>query len=100
MISSDPVIPDLDTRRLADLIFELARQLHVERAERLALEVLLIRSGIIDAQDIVQLANDESFAKQTKQAVEASIAHIMDIVTEPSNPRRPLCRTLRNKNEN
>ncbi|MGQ0385134.1 MAG: hypothetical protein ACT4UP_10695 [Gammaproteobacteria bacterium] len=87
-MSGAQVAPDGD--RLAGLVFELASQLHVERARRLALEAALQRSGVIDRASIDALASDPGFQDGSRAALEESIRRLMRVLAEGRDPRRPL----------
>lgn len=83
-------IPDLDSRRLAELVLELARQLHVERVRRLALEQHLADTGQLDAAGLERLLENPDFRRRAEAAADAGVAALVDIMTEPDDPRRPL----------
>lgn len=85
---------DLDTERLAGLIYELASQLHVERTQRIALELALERAGVIDGQSVATLAVDPALRERSAAALKRSMAKLMRIVTESADPSRPLRRDV------
>jgi hypothetical protein len=88
-MSDDPLAPDLDSNRLAALVFELASQLHAERSARMALEAALIRAGITTEIEINQAAE----APLTRETVAASLARsmlkLMRVLRESDDPRTP-----------
>lgn len=81
---------DLDTERLAGLIYELASQLHVERTQRIALELALERAGVIDEQKVATLAGDPALRERSTVALDRSMAKLMRIITESADSRSPL----------
>jgi len=81
---------ELDTQRLAGLVFELASQLHAERLHRMALETALERSGVLQSEAIAAIAGDPEFRRLGDAAVEESIAKLMRVITELADARRPL----------
>jgi hypothetical protein len=87
---STEAIPVPDTDRLAGLVFELASQLHVERAQRLALEAALVRSGVIAADARERMFDDAECSRRTREALEESMSKLMRVLTERDDPRTPL----------
>lgn len=83
-----PVPPD--TERLTGLVFELASQLHVERAQRLALETALAREGLLAERALSAAAQDAEFTRRSREALDASMAKLMRVLTEGADPRTPL----------
>lgn len=79
-----------DRRQLAGLVFELASQLHVERAQRVALQSALERAGLLDARGIEALAAEASAQRLSRAMLEESIARLLRVLTEDADPRRPL----------
>ncbi len=79
-----------DNAQLCGLVFELASQLHVERARRLALEAALVRAGLLPAGAIEALAGDAALRERTLEQLEASMAALVRLLTENPDPRRPL----------
>lgn len=80
----------IDNSRLAALVFELASQLHVERARRLALESTLLRLGVLDAAQIDTAAGDPSYRQQTADLADEAIRRLLEVLTESSDERKPL----------
>ncbi|MDA5194244.1 hypothetical protein [Govanella unica] len=89
-MSQPPLTVDLSSMTLADLVFDLAAQLHVERARRLSLEAALERAGILTAAERHAGDNDAALRKTCSEAAEASVARLLQIISEPDDPRRPL----------
>lgn len=83
-----PVAPD--TERLAGLVFELASQLHIERARRMALEAALVRGGIVAQATLDATADDAEFVRRSREALDESMAGLMRVLTEGPDPRTPL----------
>lgn len=79
-----------DRQQLAGLVFELASQLHVERAQRVALQVALERAGVVDAATILALACDPELRRRDREMLEESIAKLLRVLTEEADPTRPL----------
>ncbi|MBJ3775585.1 hypothetical protein [Acuticoccus mangrovi] len=81
---------DPETDRLAQLVFDLAAQLHVERARRLGLETLLTRKGVVSEADIAALATDEAFLAKAREGLDDSLARLFTVLTEHGDRRAPL----------
>jgi hypothetical protein len=81
-------VPDLD--RLTGLVFELASQLHVERAQRLALEAALVEAGVLARDAVERLAGDVALRRRTQEALDESMAKLLRVITERADPRAPL----------
>lgn len=79
-----------DRQQLAGLVFELASQLHVERAQRVALQVALERAGVVDAATLLALAGDPELRRRDREMLEESIAKLLRVLTEEADPSRPL----------
>jgi hypothetical protein len=79
-----------DRQQLAGLVFELASQLHVERAQRVALEVALQRAGLVDAATLQALTDDPELRRRDREMLEESIARLLRVLTEEADPSRPL----------
>lgn len=80
----------LDPERLAGLVFDLASQLHIERAQRIALEIALVRAGVLDVQKIEGLASDAELRRRSAAELDQSMAKLMRVLTEHADERRPL----------
>ncbi len=74
--------------KLAGLVFELAQQLHVERARRMALEAALMRAGLIDMDAIV--AAEAAGRGESAAAAEEAVARLMRVLTECGDAKAPL----------
>lgn len=75
-----------DPGQLASLLFELANQLHQERAQRIALETALIDQGILNDGAIIAAA--EPARARTAAALDAAMAGIMRSMLESSEMER------------
>lgn len=80
----------IDNARLAALVFELASQLHVERARRLALEATLSRLGVLEVSQIEAAASDLAYRQQTSQLADQAIRRLLEVLTESGDERKPL----------
>lgn len=89
MSSDDPLKPDLDTGRLAGLVFELAAQLHAERAARIALEQALLAAGVIQGDAIEQAADAPPARQATAAALSRSMTKLTRVLRESDDPRAP-----------
>jgi hypothetical protein len=76
--------------RLAALVFELAAQLHVERTQRLALETVLARAGVIAPGAPEALADDPALLAVAREKLDRSIRALLRIVTETGDAKAPL----------
>jgi hypothetical protein len=90
-MSSAAAAPDRE--QLTGLVFELASQLHAERAQRIALQVALERSGLVDAAALQALASDPDVQRRNHDLLEESIAKLLRVLAEAPDPRRPLQET-------
>jgi len=79
-VSSDRAAPDRE--QLTGLVFELASQLHVERAQRLALQAALEKSGLIDAATLLALESDPELQRRNREMLEEFIAKLLRALTE------------------
>ncbi len=83
-----PVAPD--AAALAALLFELASQLHVERARRIALELALARAGTLAPDGIAALADEPEFQHRSRAALDESMAGLMRVITgSPATREEP-----------
>lgn len=80
--------PDLE--RLTGLVFELASQLHAERARRLALEQVLVDAGVLARgwEDSFEPGGD--FRERSQASLDDAMARLMRIMAESTDPRTPL----------
>lgn len=67
---------------LTALLLELASQLHVERARRIALELAMARAGTLAPDATARLADDPEFRRLTRAALDDAMARLMRVVTE------------------
>lgn len=79
-----------DNARLAGLVFELASQLHVERARRIALEAVLRDAGLLSDAAIEAAGAAEETRARTAAALDKAMGGLMRVVTEGADPRMPL----------
>jgi hypothetical protein len=77
-----------DPTRLAALVFELASQLHVERAHRTALEQALLAAGVITPELLGQAEVEARDA--TSQALDRSVRALIRVMAESDDARLPL----------
>ena len=89
-MSALPELGTLSNDTLAELLFELASQLHVERTRRMALEAALQQRGLLQAADIEAAGADASAAQQACEAADHSIQALLAILSESSDLRAPL----------
>lgn len=90
-MSERPEFGELDNAALAALLFELASQLHVERARRLALEAALAQRGLLRPEQIEAAGSDAACLDAAMQAANVSIRKLLRTLAESSDPRAPLC---------
>ncbi len=76
--------------RLAQLVFDLAAQLHIERQRRLGLETLLMRSGAIKPADLEALAEDRDFLAAARAQLDESQKRLLNILMEGGDRLKPL----------
>ncbi len=74
--------------QLAGLVFELASQLHAERARRIALEQALISAGILTAGDIEAAA--PATRSETSAALDRAMHGLLRVMAESTDPRTPI----------
>jgi hypothetical protein len=79
---------DLD--KLAELVFELAQQLHVERARRIALEQALIARGAVTAAAIEETAAAAVARDPARAQLDRSLERLMRILEASGGPEAPL----------
>ncbi|MFK7958599.1 MAG: hypothetical protein AB8B96_21080 [Lysobacterales bacterium] len=80
----------LDNERLASLVIELASQLHVERAKRLALECALEDAGTLPKDWAKDWQPDMRHEERCQQSLDSAMGRLMKIMSEDTNPRTPL----------
>ena len=76
--------------KLAGLIFELASQLHEERARRQGLEAQLAEAGALDPAALDALVDDPAFRDGSRAAADGSIRRLLRILEEDGGPEGPL----------
>ena len=81
---------ELDSSKLAALIFELASQLHIERSRRLALEAVLVRRGVLAAAEIDALGEDAAYRRQASEAADLAVRKLLLLLCESDDARAPL----------
>lgn len=74
--------------RLAGLVFELAAQLHAERAQRIVLQTALRSRGLLDGADIAAAADHA--AAGIAAALEISQRRLLDVIVELDDVSGPL----------
>lgn len=74
--------------QLTGLVFELASQLHVERARRIALESVLEASGALAPHALDSMTPEAR--TRAAAALDRAMAGIMRVLTENADPRAPL----------
>lgn len=89
-MSDHQYLRDVSPDRLAALVFELAAQLHVERTQRLALEAVLERAGVLAPGATQALADDSQLLATALEQLDASIRALLRIVTEAGDAKAPL----------
>ena len=88
---STPVeLGGLDNSKLAALVFELASQLHIERARRLALEAALIARGTLAEADIEAAGNDAAFRRMAAESADFAVRRLLRVLAESPDERAPL----------
>ena len=86
-----------DREQLTGLVFELASQLHVERAQRVALQAALEKAGVFDAATLQVLALAPDVQRRNRELLEESIAKLLRVLAEDTDTRRPLRHTSRDR---
>lgn len=81
---------NLDSERIVGPIFELASQLQVERAQRIALELALERAGVLKSDAIGALAGDPELNARSSEELDRAMAKLLRVITELSDARGPL----------
>lgn len=79
---------DLD--RLGEVVLELAQQLHVERARRIALERALVEKGLLDPAAVEAAAGTTATQEASRRELDSSIERILRIMTASGGPEGPL----------
>ena len=76
--------------QLTGLVFELASQLHVERARCIALEGALEEAGVLMPGAPDRAASQPNIRIRAAAALDRAMAGMMRVVTEDADPRTPL----------
>jgi hypothetical protein len=79
-----------DPERLAGLVFELASQLHVERARRISLEAALVKAGLVTPAGIEAAGATPETRADMGAALDKAIGGLLGVLAENPNPRTPL----------
>src|SRR5262249_13710296 len=79
---------DLD--KLAELVFELAQQLHVERARRIALEQALIARGVVTPTVIEEMAAAPAACEPAREQLDRSLERLLRILDASGGPEAPM----------
>lgn len=79
-----------DAGRLTAMVFELAAQLHEERARRMALEAALIASGALAADGVEAAAAAPAHRDAAQGAAAAAVEALLRSTFENPDPRTPL----------
>jgi hypothetical protein len=75
---------------MAGLIFELAAQLHEERAALVALEAALVRAGVLGSTSVAEAARLPSARADASARLDRSVASLLRILSERDDARAPL----------
>jgi hypothetical protein len=81
---------NLDSERIVGLVFELASQLQVERAQRIALELALERAGVLKSDAVGAVAGDAELKARSTAELNQSMAKLLRVITEIGDARGPL----------
>ena len=79
-----------DVERLTGLVFELASQLHAERARRLALEQVLEQAGLLPDGWEQSFQPSDRYRERCQGALDDAMQRMMQIMAESKDPRTPL----------
>lgn len=79
-----------DTGRLTAMVFELAAQLHQERARRMAVEAALVASGALTPDAVETAATMAWHRQRAKTAADAAVDALIRSTFENPDPRTPL----------
>jgi len=77
---------------MAGVIFEVAAQLHEERAARLALQSALLSAGLLDGSAIAAAAVQPSTRAGSKAELDRSLASLLRVLVQRDDARAPLAR--------
>jgi len=79
-----------DAERLVGLVFELASQLHVERTQRIALELALERAGVLQPAALDSVAGDAELRARSTVELDTAMAKFLRVLSESADARGPL----------
>jgi hypothetical protein len=83
-------LENVGSDRLAALLMEVAAQLHAERQQRMALQEVLVRRGLLTREEIEALSGDAAFLASARDALDANLRRLMRIMAEAGDNRGPL----------
>jgi hypothetical protein len=89
-VSDHPELGELDNSKLAGLVFELASQLHIERARRLALEAALASRGVLTPAEIEAAGEDAAFRDRASAEADLAIRKLLRVLSDSADERAPL----------
>jgi hypothetical protein len=89
-VSAHPEFGGLDSATLGALILELASQLHIERARRLALEAALADAGVVAPATIEKIGEQAALREQAAKAADQSIRKLLRVLSDSKDERVPL----------
>lgn len=75
---------------MAGLIFELAAQVHEERAARLALQAVLLSTGALDRPAIAAAAAEPGTRAEAQAGLDRSLASLLRVLGQRDDARAPL----------
>ncbi|MEO9222636.1 MAG: hypothetical protein ABI251_12850 [Mycobacteriaceae bacterium] len=76
--------------QLAGLVFELAAQLHVERARLSAIEQLLLDRGVLDREGLLAVIDTPAQQERLSGELDRSLAGMLRVQMEDDDARAPL----------
>lgn len=76
--------------KLVDLCLQLSAEVHVTTQRQRALELLLVRSGVLGADALERFEPDDAERNQLDDAREALVQRILRIMTEAGPAEHPL----------
>jgi hypothetical protein len=79
---NDALPRGLETARLTALVFELAAQLHVERAQRIALELALEQAALLRTGATRDMVALPEFRVRSQAAADGAIRKLLRVATE------------------
>jgi hypothetical protein len=82
--------PDPDLDRVVAMVMDLAAQLHVERLNRICLETVLLRQGVVTQEQLDALAIDQELADRSQQEVDRSLRELLAGLLERDDAAAPL----------